>query len=125
MNAASLLQNKNKVKKSTSEQVVHTIVFVIFTLVAFSYLYLIFWCIHSGMRTNSAIANKPFGFGEYSLKNYVDVFEIFQTGGTSFAGMIVNSVYFSFLGPFLTIFIFFSALSSVSLQNLTSSIPSS
>lgn len=105
MGVTSLFRNSTKVKKSTSERIVHAIALCIFALVAFSYLYLIFWCIHSGLRTNSAIANKPFGFGEYSLKNYVDVFTMIETGGTSFLGMILNSIYFSFFGPFLTIFV--------------------
>lgn len=105
MKMPSLLKRKTHIQKSTSERIAHAVVLVIFSVVAFTYLYLIFWCIHSGMRTNSAIANSPFGFGGYSLKNYVEVFTTIETGGTSFFGMIFNSVYFSFLGPFLSIFV--------------------
>lgn len=105
MTIPSFLQKRTHIKRSVGERIVHTIALIVFAAVAFSYLYLVFWCIHSGMRTNSAIANKPFGFGGYSLKNYIDVFTMIETGGTSFFGMIFNSVYFSFLGPFLTIFV--------------------
>lgn len=105
MKMPSLLKRKMRIRRSTSERIVHAVVLVVFSVVAFTYLYLIFWCIHSGMRTNSAIANSPFGFGGYAPKNYIDVFTTIETGGTSFFGMIFNSVYFSFLGPFLSIFV--------------------
>ena len=105
MNITSLFRKSTKVNKSTSERIVHAIVFVIFSFVAFSYLYLIFWCAHSGMRTNSANAKNSFGFGEYSITNYIEVFTSFKVSKTSFWEMIINSMYFSFLGPFLTIFV--------------------
>ena len=71
----SMMKQGNNVKKSLSEQIVHGIALVVFTAVAFSYLYLIFWCIHSGMRTNSSIATKPFGFGGYHIANYLEAGE--------------------------------------------------
>ena len=101
----SVFKKKQAVKKSLSEQIVHGIALIVFIAVAFSYLYLIFWCIHSGMRTNSAIATKPFGFGGYHIANYLEAFTLIKVGKTGFVGMIINSIYFSFLGPFLTIFV--------------------
>ena len=73
--------------KSTSEKIVHGIVFAIFSIVAFTYLYLIFWCFHSGMRTNSEIAHRPFGFGGYALKNYGEVFSEIKSGKTDFGNV--------------------------------------
>ena len=108
MKISALFKRRGKVKRTLSESVVHAFVFVIFTLVAFSYLYLIFWCIHSGMRSYESLVDSPFGFGGYQLSNYIEVFEVVgsdDAGGVTFVGMIVNSMYFSFLGPFLTIFV--------------------
>ena len=42
-------------KRSVSERIVYTLVFIIFCAFAFSYLYMIFWCFISGMRTNEAV----------------------------------------------------------------------
>ncbi len=108
MQISALFKRKNRIKRTLSESIVHAFVFVIFALVAFSYLYLIFWCFHSGMRSYDALVETPFGFGGYQLSNYIEVFEVVganEVGGVTFVGMIFNSMYFSFLGPFLTIFV--------------------
>lgn len=90
---------------TVSESIVRTIVFVIFCLFAFTYCYLIFWCFYSGMRNASDFAKNPFGFSAIQISNYAEVFTAIESNGTSFGGMILNSLYFSFLGPLITIFI--------------------
>ncbi len=88
-------------RKSPSEIVLYTLVFIIFCAFAFSYLYMIFWCAYSGMRDFRSLAQNPFGFSKIQLKNYVDVFTLLEVGDSNFFDMLINSLYFSFLGPFL------------------------
>lgn len=88
-------------RKSPSEIVLYMIVFVIFCAFAFSYLYMIFWCAYSGMRSHEDLVDKPFGFSSLQLRNYIDVFTMLKVGNSNFFDMLINSLYFSFLGPFL------------------------
>lgn len=85
-------------RKSPSEIVLYTIVFVIFCAFAFSYLYMIFWCAYSGMRDYRSLTKNPFGFSQIQLKNYIDVFTLLEVGDSNFFDMLVNSLYFSFFG---------------------------
>jgi ABC-type glycerol-3-phosphate transport system permease component len=90
---------------SPSECVVRSLTFILFALVAFSYVYLVLWCFYSGMRNNADFAENPFGFSSLQISNYAEVFSAIESNGTSFLGMIGNSLYFSFLGPLLCIFV--------------------
>lgn len=85
--------------------ILYSIVFLIFCAFAFSYLYLIFWCVYSGMRNYDALAQSPFGFSKLQLRNYIDVFSVLKVGDSNFFDMLLNSIYFSFLGPFLCMFV--------------------
>ena len=53
------------------------------------------------MRDFRSLAKNPFGFSKIQLKNYVDVFALLEVGDSNFFDMLINSLYFSFLGPFL------------------------
>ncbi len=88
-------------RRSPSERVLYVIMFVLFALIAFSYVYMIFWCAYSGMRNAVDFNRKPFGFSEIQLANYIDVFDLLSVNGHGFFEMLINSLYFSFLGPFL------------------------
>ncbi len=90
---------------TVSEIILRVVVFIFFLAVAASYVYLVFWCFYSGARNAGDFALNPFGFSSLQLGNYVEVFEVIESNGTSFLGMIGNSLYFSFLGPFLCIFV--------------------
>ncbi len=88
-------------RKSPSEIVLYTIIFIIFCAISFTYLYMIFWCAYSGMRNYNDLTEKPFGFSKIQIKNYIDVFTLLNVSGSNFLDMLLNSLYFSFLGPFL------------------------
>lgn len=90
-------------RKTPSEMVLYIIIFLIFCAFAFSYVYMIFWCAYSGMRNVNDLEMNPFGFSSLQLKNYVDVFSVLEVSGSNFFDMLLNSLYFSFLGPFLCI----------------------
>lgn len=100
-----LLSYWRKRHLSISERVVRTIVWILFAAVAFSYLYLVFWCFYSGARTNDDIALNTFGFSSIHLENYVEVFSKFEFNGSNFFAMIWHSIYFSFFGPLISIFL--------------------
>jgi len=91
--------------KTLSEKITYSVVFIIFSLFALSYLYMVFWCLYSGMRDFVSMSREPFGFSPIRLYNYVEVFTIMDANGSSFVEMLLNSLYFSFLGPFCCIFI--------------------
>lgn len=91
---------------SKSEIVVHAVMFVLFALLAFSYLFVIGWCFVAGLRTHSEVTLHPFDsfdWGNLHWKNYIEVFNRLEVNGTNFFGMVMNSIYFSLLGPFLNI----------------------
>lgn len=88
-------------RKSPSEIVLYSIIFLIFSAFALSYIYMILWCAYQGMRDLESIAHDPFGFSKPQLKNYIDVFSIMEVNGSNYFRMLLNSLYFSFLGPLL------------------------
>lgn len=91
-------------RRSPSERLLFSIVFVIFALFAFSYVYMIFWCFFSGMRGSLDLKVDPFGFsGKLSPHNYIEVFSKLSVNKNSFLDMLLNSLYFCMLGPFLCI----------------------
>ena len=90
--------------KTISEGITHSIVFIIFTLFALSYLYIFFWGVTSGLKTHTQIALTPFDLpekGEFHFRNYIDVFSKLSVAGFGFFGMLFNSLYFSVLGSFI------------------------
>ena len=97
-------------KKSVSEQVLYTLVFLFFAAVAFSYAFVFVWCVYAGMRVwdNAFIAQKlAFKFSAIDgISNFAQIFSKFTISGKyNFITMFFNSMYFSFLGPFCCIFV--------------------
>ena len=92
--------------KTLSECIVYTIVFCIFTLIAFSYVYVLFWCFISGMRTHSDVTLRPFEgmFEGLQPVKIIQVFDKLTTEQTGFFGMLVNSLYFSITSVVVNLF---------------------
>ncbi|MBP5308635.1 MAG: carbohydrate ABC transporter permease [Clostridia bacterium] len=89
-------------QKGPSEAIVHMIVFVIFTAVALSYLYIFFWGFTAGCKTHTEIALYPMALpSEWHFRNYLEVFDKLNVAGFGFFGMLGNSLYFSILGSFI------------------------
>ncbi len=90
-------------KKSISEIIVYSIVFCIFAAFALSYLYIFFWGITAGLKTNGEIVLEPFSLPEVpQFQNYVEVFSKLEVNGVGFFGMVFNSLYFSVFGSFIS-----------------------
>ena len=100
------LRTFNKLKKKTPGEVItFTIVWFIFMAVALSYLYILVWCFLSGLRTNEEIVLDPFGLPVSPMwSNFIDVFDLLEVKGTSFFGMLLNSIYFSVGGALISQF---------------------
>ena len=99
-----MIKIKNSLQRKTvAEIVLYALVFLVFCAFAFTYVYMIFWCFYSGLRSYDEIARNPFGFSAVHPRNYIDVFQLLSANGSSFFEMLLNSVYFSMLGPFLAI----------------------
>lgn len=110
---------RHKMKKTPSQAVLYSVVFLLFCLFAVSYVYLVCWCFYSGLRTADDVTTKPFGFSSVHFKNYIEVFtklkvtnasNFFEFGkigddDADFFDMLLNSLYFSCLGSALNILI--------------------
>ena len=83
-------------RKSTAEKIIYTIVFILFTAFALSYLYIFFWGIVASLKTHTENVMKPFAFPEVAQwKNFKEVFTLFTPNDTTFLEMTFNSVFFS------------------------------
>lgn len=107
MNFLSNLKQKIYGNKTASECVVYTIVFMVFSAFAFSYVFVLLWCFISGMRTHEAIVDTPFYhiFSELEFSKIFSAFSSLEVANVGFVGMLINSLYFS--------------ITSVSIQLLT------
>ena len=92
--------------KTLSECIVYTVVFFVFTLIAFSYVYVLFWCLISGMRTHADVTLRPFESMFEGLQpiKILQVFDKLTTDQTNFLGMLINSLYFSITSVVVNIF---------------------
>lgn len=99
------LNQRSKIKKTPSEIVLYTLVFLIFCLFAASYVYLVVWCFYSGLRTSDDVVLNPFGFSAVHFANYFEVFKKLKVGDSYFLDMLGNSLYFACLGSLLNILI--------------------
>ena len=90
-------------KRSVSERILYCIIFAIFALVAFSYLYCLWWCFMSGMKTPDDIVAKPFALPtRWRFDNISKMMAMLKINDTGFWGMLFNSVYFSVIGAFFS-----------------------
>ena len=92
---------RSYLNKPIGEGTLHLIVYAVFTVFALSYLYIFFWGVTSGFKTQTEIAVYPFDLPtEWHFRNYIDVFSHLEVSGFGFFGMLGNSLYFSLLGSF-------------------------
>ncbi len=88
-----------------SERIVYATVFLIFSAVALSYIYVFYWGVTGGLKTHAEISLSPFSFPEKpQFRNYIDVFPKLNVAGYGFFGMLFNSLFFAILGPLITNF---------------------
>ncbi|MBR2384669.1 MAG: carbohydrate ABC transporter permease [Clostridia bacterium] len=83
-------------RKSTSEKILYSVVFLLFSAFALSYLYIFFWGVVATLKTHTENVLYPFAFpAKPQWKNFIEVFTLFTPKNTSFIKMTINSIYFS------------------------------
>ncbi len=93
-------------RRGVGEEIARIIAFILFTSIALTYLYLVFWCFYTGTRDSIEISKNAFAFTKPNFNHYAELFTKFKDqNGNTFFDMFLNSMYFSFLGPFLSIFV--------------------
>lgn len=95
----------NKVfgRKSVGESVLYSIVFIIFAFFAFTYLYILIWGVLAGLKSADEIVLSPFSLPTvWHFEHYIEVFSLLTVNRTNVFGMILNSIYFSVFGAFLS-----------------------
>ena len=83
--------------KTPSECVTYTIVFLLFMAISLTYVFVLFWCMISGMRSHTAVMRWPFEkmFEDLKPAQIIEVFGAIKHAKTDFWGMLINSIYFS------------------------------
>ena len=72
---------------------------------AATYVYVLLWCFMSGAKEHREVVLSPFALPTtWHFRNYLDVFDLMTVNGSGFFRMLLNSLYFSVLGGFLTTF---------------------
>ncbi len=101
-------------RRTPSERVLYTVIFIIFAAFALSYVYCLWWCFSSGMRTHDEIVDSPFSLPTvWHFEHFGEMMRLMSVSETSFWGMLFNSVYFSVIGAL------FSAMSTATLAYVT------
>lgn len=93
--------------RSRAERVIFILVFILFLLYAFSLIYPFVWVfINSMKRSLEYSAGDVFALPEkWLFSNYLRAFEMLTLDdGTTFYGMIFNSIWYSVLSSFLSVF---------------------
>ena len=92
-------------RKSLSESILHICVSLLFLAVCTSYVYVLVWGLIAGNKTHTEIVLNPFGLPEtWHWEHFLEVFSSLNVGGNNFWNMLLNSLYFSVIGTFITQF---------------------
>lgn len=89
-------------RKGKVEIIVHTLVSILFLLVAVSYIYILVWALLAGLKTHTEIVISPFSLPtQWNWQHFIDVFTLLEVNGNNFMNMLFNSIWFSVVGSFL------------------------
>lgn len=93
-----------KGQRSTGEFILHCFVFLLFSVFAFSYAYVLIWAFLAGLKTHTQVILEPFALPKSpKFSNYVEVIDFLEVNGNGFFKMLFNSIWFSCLGPAISI----------------------
>lgn len=92
-------------KRSKSQRVVFTLLFLFFFVYALSLLYPFLWAFFSGLKTNSEFVMGMFDLPkDWLFSNFVHAFTAMKVGGSNMFAMLFNSVWLSVGGTCILIF---------------------
>ena len=103
------LKSKLFGSKSPSQIVTWSIVFIIFSIFAFSYLYILIFMLLNGLKSHNDTVMNPWGLPTaWHFENFVEVFKrlvVYDNSAyeTNFWGMLFNSLAFSIPGTIMNI----------------------
>ena len=107
-----LKRNRNKVKKSGSERIVFGIAYVLLMILSIYILYYFYFALQLATKKDSAeftlhfATNKLATWSEnFTLQNFVTAMQVLDVNGTSFFGMVWNSIVYSVGSMILTLFV--------------------
>lgn len=92
--------------KSVAKNILYILVFAFLLLVCASYVYILVWGFLAGLKDPVAAVKSPFAWSwDMHFENYINVFTMISqnSGNIGFAQMLFNSLFFSLLGPFISL----------------------
>ena len=93
-------------KKTVGQIVIFSIAFILFALYSLSILYMISWSVAGSLKSVDSFINDPFSFpklNELKFSNYVNAYQEFYYNDVALPGMLMNSLWYSVGGTFVTI----------------------
>lgn len=101
---SSLKNNKSKVARDRSQDVVFIIYFVLFVITSFLFIYPFFWVFQNSFKSMQEYFDSPNALPEsWNLLYYIEIFKSFRVGNSSFIEMTWNSIWLTFGGQALNI----------------------
>lgn len=92
-------------KRSPSERIVFSVVFIVFLLQTLTMALLIYWMILASLKTPMEyFFDKQLALpAEFKFENYVNAFESLEVDGTNLGGMLFNTVWYTAIATFMGI----------------------
>lgn len=92
--------------KTKGERILYIVVFVIFVIYAISLVLPFIWAFFSSLKTEQEYYETVFELPEkWQFSNYVRAFTEFKVEDTNMIGMIVNSLWLTFAGTFVSVMV--------------------
>ena len=98
ISAVKKFKLREKVRRTTGEKIIQYTLVVVFTVYSISLIFPLVWAFLTSLKTHSEyMLNSPFALPEQWLfSNYIEAFNSLEVDGTSFFGMLINSLWYAF-----------------------------
>ncbi len=93
-------------RKTTGEKILYVIMFVVFVIQSFTLIFPVLWMIMSSFKgALEYMGGNAFDLPEkWLFENYKEAFNVLNVGNTNFFGMIFNSLWYTGISTFLSVF---------------------
>ena len=93
-------------RKTTGEKILYVIMFVVFVIQSFTLIFPVLWMIVSSFKgALEYMGGNAFDLPEkWLFENYKEAFNVLNVGNTNFFGMIFNSLWYTGISTFLSVF---------------------
>ncbi|MGI6713891.1 MAG: carbohydrate ABC transporter permease [Bacilli bacterium] len=97
---------RNYRSKTTPERILFSVVFIIFCIYAISLILPFIWAFLSSLKTDDEFYESLFDLPRnWLFSNYAKAFSEFRIGNTTMIGMIINSLWLTFAGTFVSVMV--------------------